>query len=91
MLPPFIGRYQQRFEVTWADDAPIEQVRFVVLDSETTGLNPRIDRIVTIGAVAVEAGEILLEDSFAALGAFPRLPPRRRDRGPPHRSRCGHI
>jgi len=67
MLPPFIGRYQQHFDVTWADDVPIEQVRFVVLDSETTGLNPRIDRMVTIGAVAVQAGEILLEDSFAAL------------------------
>lgn len=67
MLPPFIARYQQGFESTWADDTPIEQVRFVVLDSETTGLNPRTDRIVTIGAVAVQADEILIEDSFAAL------------------------
>jgi len=67
MLQPFIARYQQLFESTWADDTPIEQVRFVVLDSETTGLNPRTDRIVTIGAVAVHADEILIEDSFAAL------------------------
>src|SRR6185369_3413868 len=67
MLQPFIARYQQLFASTWADDTPIEQVRFVVLDSETTGLNPRTDRIVTIGAVAVHADEILIEDSFAAL------------------------
>jgi len=67
MLPPFVARYQQRFEATWADDTPIDRVRFVVLDSETTGLNPRTDRIITIGAVAVLAGEILLEDSFTAL------------------------
>ena len=67
MLPAFVARYQQRFEDTWTDDTPIERVRFVVLDSETTGLNPRTDRIITIGAVALQAGEILIEDSFAAL------------------------
>src|SRR5262245_10239259 len=67
MLPPFITRYQQTFDKTWADDTPIDHVRFVVLDSETTGLNPRYDRIITIGAVAVVANEIILEDSFAAL------------------------
>jgi DNA polymerase-3 subunit epsilon len=37
------------------------------LDSETTGLDPRKDRIVTIGAIAVLNHEILLEDSFEAL------------------------
>lgn len=51
----------------WAPDTPIEQVRFVVLDSETTGLDPRKDRIVTIGAIAVLNHEILIEDSFEAL------------------------
>ncbi len=53
--------------MSWPPDTPVEQVRFVVLDSETTGLNPRKDRIVTIGAVAVVNHEILLEDSFEAL------------------------
>ena len=53
--------------MTWAPETPIEQVRFVVLDSETTGLNPRKDRIVTIGAIAVLSHEIVLEDSFEAL------------------------
>ena len=42
-------------------------MRFVVLDSETTGLNPRVDRLITIGAVAVQEGEIVLEDAFDAL------------------------
>jgi len=49
------------------DDSPVDDVRFVVLDSETTGLDAHTDRIVTIGAVAVRAGEILLGDSFSAL------------------------
>ena len=62
-----IARYRQAFTSTWNDDTPVDRVRFVVLDSETTGLNPRVDRLVTIGAVAVRAGEILLDDSFDAL------------------------
>ena len=53
--------------MNWPPETPIEQVRFVVLDSETTGLNPRKDRIVTMGAIAVLNHEILIEDSFEAL------------------------
>ena len=53
--------------MSWAPETPIDQVRFVVLDSETTGLDPRKDRIVTIGAIAVMNNEILIEDSFEAL------------------------
>jgi DNA polymerase-3 subunit epsilon len=63
----FIEDYQRRFEATWRDETPIEGVRFVALDSETTGLNPLTDRIITIGAVAVQGSDILLEDSFEAL------------------------
>ena len=65
--PAFVRRYRDCFERTWTDETAIERVRFVVLDSETTGLNPATDRIITIGAVAVIDGEILLEDSFDAL------------------------
>ena len=53
--------------MSWDPGTPIEQVRFVVLDSETTGLNPLQDRIVSIGAIAVLNDEILIEDSFEAL------------------------
>ena len=63
----FISRYQDCFNNTWSDDSSIEDVRFVALDCETTGLNPRTDRIITIGTVAVYRSEILLGDSFEAL------------------------
>jgi DNA polymerase-3 subunit epsilon len=63
----FLTTYRSRFASTWHDDDPIDRVRFVVLDSETTGLNPAVDRLVTIGAVSVCGGEIVLEDSFSAL------------------------
>jgi DNA polymerase-3 subunit epsilon len=65
--PPFFDRYRARFERTWEDDTSIDQVRFVVLDSETTGLNPRVDRLVTIGAIVVQGDEIVLDDAFDAL------------------------
>jgi DNA polymerase-3 subunit epsilon len=64
---PSINAYRKNSGETWSNDSPIDQVRFVVLDTETTGLNPRTDRIITIGAVAVENGEIRLDDSFEAL------------------------
>ena len=55
------------FDQTFTADSPADSVRFVVLDSETTGLDPRKDRLITIGAVAVIGGEILLDDVFDAL------------------------
>ena len=65
--PPFLDRYRACFDTTWTDDTPIDRVRFVVLDSETTGLDPKTDRLITIGAVAVQQGEIVIEDSFEAM------------------------
>jgi DNA polymerase III subunit epsilon len=64
---PFLERYAQRFTSTWTDASRLDEVRFVVLDSETTGLNPKVDRIVTLGAVAVQDGDIVLDDTFEAL------------------------
>jgi DNA polymerase-3 subunit epsilon len=66
-MSPSIDAYKAAFDATWRDDSPISQVRFVVLDSETTGFSPVLDRILTIGAVAVQGGEIRLDDSFDAL------------------------
>lgn len=62
-----VEEYLTVFENTWPCDTPASRVRFVALDTETTGLDPRRDRLITIGAVAVYDGEILLDDSFEAL------------------------
>ena len=47
--------------------------RYVVFDQETTGLNPARDRIISIGAVAVSADEICLEDEFEAIVRVPMV------------------
>lgn len=59
--------YLKYFEETWDLDAPHKEVRFISLDTETTGLDPRRDKIITIGALSVVDGEILVEDSFEAM------------------------
>ncbi len=62
-----IQQYNASFGQTWKNETLVDQVRFVVLDTETTGLNPRKDSIVSIGAVTVLKNEILLNDRYEAL------------------------
>lgn len=44
-----------------------ERFRFVSVDSETTGLDAKKDRIITLGGVALADGEICLWDQFAVM------------------------
>ncbi len=46
------------------DDAPLDTLRFVVADVETTGLNPFSDRLISIGAVSVADLRIPLDSGF---------------------------
>lgn len=64
---PTLRDYRACFAKTWADDTPAKQVRFAVLDCETTGLDARMDSIVSIGAIGVQEGQICLDDQFEAL------------------------
>lgn len=62
-----IDAYRRAFGTPRDDSDPATSVRFVVLDCETTGLDLRRDRVITIGAVAVNQGQIDLSDVFDAL------------------------
>lgn len=44
--------------------APLDQARYVVFDTELTGLNPRQDSIVSVGAVAMTGGRIEVGSTF---------------------------
>ncbi|GAB4419022.1 MAG: 3'-5' exonuclease [Bacteroidia bacterium] len=63
-LPDFVCDYLGQRSTQPGADSRWEALRFVVLDTETTGLNPAQDRILSIGAVAVVQGELVLADSL---------------------------
>jgi DNA polymerase-3 subunit epsilon len=62
-----LARYEGAFARTWTEEMPTERVRFVAFDSESTGLDPVHDALVSLGAVAVQGGEILLDQAFEAM------------------------
>ncbi|MCB9284385.1 MAG: 3'-5' exonuclease [Lewinellaceae bacterium] len=62
--PSFWLEYLEQNRHPQGKNTPLEEVCFVVFDTETTGLNPRIDRILSIGAVRVKGEQIDLNRSF---------------------------
>lgn len=60
----FNDEYKAVFERSWTDDTSVDQVRFVVLDTETSGADARTAKLITIGAVAVVGGQIILSDAL---------------------------
>jgi len=66
-MPEFAREYLDCFVDSWPDLAPTDEVRFVVLDTETTGLDPRRDKLITIGSVGITSDEIVLADSFEVM------------------------
>ena len=52
-------------EALWPRGPALAAQRIVVVDVESSGLDPRHDRLISIGAVAVQAGAVSLPDAFA--------------------------
>lgn len=58
---------------TWCDlpspasQSTLDDARFVIVDVETSGLNPNRDQLVAIGAVAVQGARIGVQDSFEVI------------------------
>jgi DNA polymerase-3 subunit epsilon len=62
-----LSNYRQALSVAWADDCPLDQIRFVSFDAETTSLDPRRASMVALGGIAIYAGEIQLDDTIELL------------------------
>jgi DNA polymerase-3 subunit epsilon len=65
--------FAKLFKNTRSDKSNDEPLRWIVLDVETTGLDPASDRLLAIAAIAVRVGvgltkpTIVLGDSFEAV------------------------
>jgi len=55
----------EEFFLVFNQNRPIERCEFVVLDTELTGLNPRRDEIVSIGAVRIRDMRIMVGENFS--------------------------
>ena len=74
LLPdtPYWQAYEDSFKEQPQRNTPIRELRFVVLDTETTGLDVQKDNILSIGAVAVRDQKIWINDRFEAF--LPQIP-----------------
>lgn len=66
-LPARICSYVKCCTEVSALDHSLEEVRFVVFDTETTGFDSSKDSVISIGAVALQGSLIRVQDSFEVL------------------------
>ncbi|APY07218.1 DNA polymerase III subunit epsilon [Winogradskyella sp. J14-2] len=60
--PEYWEAYKDCFSIS--QEQNIQRIRFVVFDTETTGLNTKNDRILSIGCVAIEGLKIKVSDQL---------------------------
>jgi DNA polymerase III epsilon subunit-like protein len=70
----YLGRPRSPKRLRVAAHAPLERLPMVAIDCETTGLDPRRDRIVSIAAVGITAGLRVDEPPILDLLIDPRMP-----------------
>ena len=67
MLPEskleFWRSYQKQTDQGWKKNTPIEAVEFVVIDTETTGVDFKKDSVISFGAVKILNNELSIENS----------------------------
>ena len=63
-IPLFWQAYLKHFEKKQDLSIPVKEATFVIFDTETTGLNYKKDKILSIGAVRLKNKQIDLADSF---------------------------
>lgn len=65
MMPCWIKTLiRGKYASTYSPSTPLDEVRFVVLDTELTSLDKRTNRLLSVGAVAMQGSKIKLGEEF---------------------------
>lgn len=59
--------FNQPGQVPEVDNRPLSELIYTVFDTETTGLNPEEDEIISIGAIRIVNGHLLRDENFDKL------------------------
>jgi DNA polymerase III subunit epsilon len=59
--------FSQPGQVPEVDERPLSEIIYTVFDTETTGLNPEVDEIISIGAVRIVNSHLLRDENFDQL------------------------
>ncbi|WP_299704260.1 exonuclease domain-containing protein [uncultured Pontibacter sp.] len=65
--PAFWQRYSAALKEQPPGSTPLAGAEFVVFDTETTGLDRRTDKVLSIGAIKVSGLQVLVSDTFECL------------------------
>jgi DNA polymerase III subunit epsilon len=65
--PAFWQRYSTALKEQPPSSTPLSEAEFVVFDTETTGLDRRTDKVLSIGAIKVRGLQVLVSDTFECL------------------------
>lgn len=65
--PAFWQRYSALFKEQLPKQTSLNEIDFVVFDTETTGLDQRTDKVLSIGAVRVRQLQVLVSDTYECL------------------------
>ena len=63
-VPVFWPQYLAGFVDPFTKKTPLDDLEFVVFDTETTGLNPDKDLMLSIGALRIKQNRILVEETL---------------------------
>jgi DNA polymerase-3 subunit epsilon len=62
-----VAAYSALGKTAYGEDSVWENLRFAILDCESTGTDPHRDQLVSVGGIAFAGEELLLWDTFSAV------------------------
>jgi len=71
-LPLYVKEYRESFTVSPPRNTPVDELRFVVFDTETSGLDPKQARLLSLGAVVVQGGTLHVHQSLEMTAYAPQ-------------------